>query len=414
MHIQNVFATDNNTISVTEDHGAFSDDLNNTVHLDSFSSSKSLEKVMCIQQENEIDLISDNFPNPYPPQMTKTWCFEFPQAVGINIETLEFDLDPQHDFLSITKGKPDEGNQEQETEQPTVSPNTIIYTGKEKQNFQIIDDNTVIITFKADNDETHKFKGFKIKISPIIQKSTEAPPTETPTPPAKTVDTLFKSLTITPEEQINPDTWNITIRGILVESTNEWLAMNDLNGTLEECKLTNVVIESVKPCPTSWPSNDQCVMLEFGIALNRTEDDFRVDNLDIIESGASIIVLNDYELSKVNLEKMWVEVGRQKMQEAGYAEYKLPNASITLLIWTSVSLFVIGVFIGILYGIWRMDFFKDYRRMSEEFGDTGSKRDSKLDLSMYPSPNQIVPPFLNEGDAFGESKLILLSRRRMY
>lgn len=76
----------------------------------------------------------------------------------------------------------------------------------------------------------------------------------------------------------------------------------------------------------------------------------------------------------------------------------MPEAGKLLFLWSIVSLSVIGVFLLILVSIWKMDIFRDYRRMYWKNSSDDEKQICKpSDMSMYPPVHQIVPTlFPNE------------------
>lgn len=79
-------------------------------------------------------------------------------------------------------------------------------------------------------------------------------------------------------------------------------------------------------------------------------------------------------------------------------EFPVPEAGKLLFLWSIVSLSVIGVFLLILVSIWKMDIFRDYRRMYWKNSSDDEKQICKpSDMSMYPPVHQIVPTlFPNE------------------
>lgn len=309
----------------------------------------SLETV-CTVHDNAVEVSSDNYPNPYPHELSKTWCFDFPTAIGFQIKTEDFNLDSKHDYLTFTEKNPDFAQEEDNECQMVVR-----YTGHTAPNFEMFDEKTVIVKFYSNNSINHTFKGFKLKVVPLFIRVKSVQGTGTVFP------TLKKSLIISQEDQKNPDLWNVTIRDILVESTNKWLTRHNLNRTLEECKPDNVFLENVKSCPSSWPDNNNCARFEFGINLKQINDEiyYQIVNLTTKDNK---IELDDYELSKKNLEKVWNEFVQFKLLEAGYPEYKLPNTTVLLVVWAFISLFIIGLFLAVLYAIWRTDVLKNYLR----------------------------------------------------
>lgn len=79
----------------------------------------------------------------------------------------------------------------------------------------------------------------------------------------------------------------------------------------------------------------------------------------------------------------------------------MPDHSAILAVWTSISLGVVMVFLLVLVAIWKMEVFQDYRRMSWKHSDDQQhiyKNHMDIDISMFPSPHQIVPS-LFPGDA---------------
>lgn len=78
----------------------------------------------------------------------------------------------------------------------------------------------------------------------------------------------------------------------------------------------------------------------------------------------------------------------------------MPESGHVLAIWITISLCIIAAFIFVLYSIWKIDFFKDYRRMSAQPEDKTHiySKDSDYDISMFPSPHQDVPKFFPNGN----------------
>lgn len=76
-----------------------------------------------------------------------------------------------------------------------------------------------------------------------------------------------------------------------------------------------------------------------------------------------------------------------------FQEYSAPDGTYVLLLWTGVSLSIVVIFIGVLYSIWRIDIFREYRRMYTKSDDQQDilKSKSELDVSMYPTPHQPYP-----------------------
>jgi hypothetical protein len=96
----------------------------------------------------------------------------------------------------------------------------------------------------------------------------------------------------------------------------------------------------------------------------------------------------------MNLSAMWDLYGRDDFLELlQIEEYTVPDGTYILLLWTGISLAIIAIFIGVLYGIWRIDIFREYRRMYNKNDDNQDilKDQSEMDISMYPIPHQPYP-----------------------
>jgi len=333
--------------------------------------------------DKEGDFSSPNYPNPYPVEMEKIWCIEMPEGQQIDIQIPEMDIDPQHAYIMIHA-----------TEDMDAEP--VFVTGQKTMKVRYMFNNRAYIKFHSFNPQDGTHKGFKIQVKgiPDGEISTEAPPTTTPPPYRGEYVSVVKELIMSVDQKENPETFSNVIKQILVESTNDWLEAHNISDEMERCRLENVIVKAM-PCPKSWPKNNQCVKLEYGIPLNESDSD------PLIKPPSDITINSEYELSAEHLNMIWREFALEKLRLAGFDEYKLPNADVVLLVWTSVSLVIIAIFICVLYGIWKTDFFKDYRRMTDEKEEEiPTKRESNLDPSQWPSPNQVVPPFLAEQGTF--------------
>lgn len=72
-------------------------------------------------------------------------------------------------------------------------------------------------------------------------------------------------------------------------------------------------------------------------------------------------------------------------------EFPIPDAKKLFVLWTSVSLAIIGAFLVVLAAIWKMDVLRDYRRMYWKSGDDEKQICKSSDVSMYPPVHQTVP-----------------------
>lgn len=72
-----------------------------------------------------------------------------------------------------------------------------------------------------------------------------------------------------------------------------------------------------------------------------------------------------------------------------------------LLLWSGIGLVIVFVFLVVLYTIWKMDILRDYHLMSGRADDQKNilSNQSEMDITMFPSPHQIVPTlFLSNSD----------------
>lgn len=92
----------------------------------------------------------------------------------------------------------------------------------------------------------------------------------------------------------------------------------------------------------------------------------------------------------------------------------LPDNNNIILMWIGISIGIILIFLVILYSIWKLDFFQDYNRMTPNADDQNCivSNSSEIDISMFPSPHQIVPslfPNNETGLPYGRVKKIVPS-----
>lgn len=256
------------------------------------------------------------------------------------------DLNPNMDFVIIKGGHGDD-----ETEFSKI------ITGKHTNlSFLISHTNKAMITFSSNQETNTDYKGFRLHVRSNGEHSTT---TETPssTVPIYTGDlvTITKSLIIPREIKNQTEIYDVTIRDALVDATNKWIQAHNYTDLLEPCRSENVIIKRVANCSSNWPNFEDCIRMEFAIPLNETDLDFLRKNA---ESGLDPV----YELTVKNMEQMWLEFGREEIQNVGFSEYISKNASIILTIWITVSLVVVAAFLLVLYMIVKMDFSKVYRR----------------------------------------------------
>lgn len=67
----------------------------------------------------------------------------------------------------------------------------------------------------------------------------------------------------------------------------------------------------------------------------------------------------------------------------------MPDAKKLFIVWLAISLAVIGAFLVVLVGIWKMDVLRNYRRMYFKSGE--DEKQICISSDMYPPVHQIVP-----------------------
>lgn len=128
-------------------------------------------------------------------------------------------------------------------------------------------------------------------------------------------------------------------------------------------------------CPDTWPNYEECVTLRFAAPLRpiitEVEDEpegFGIDDKGKLKAKGFIPLTTteapepEYQLNEANLERMWSDFGSMALAELGIEAYQMPENSSVLLIWLTISLCIVAAFLFVLYSIWKIDFFKDYRR----------------------------------------------------
>lgn len=99
---------------------------------------------------------------------------------------------------------------------------------------------------------------------------------------------------------------------------------------------------------------------------------------------------------------MWAEYGIADFERAGTPMYELPDGGYMIVLWSGISLGIIATFLLVLFMIWKMDLFQEYKRMTNGIDDRQNilKNQSEIDISMFPSPHQIVPTLFPTNDTY--------------
>ncbi|XP_040170173.1 uncharacterized protein LOC120904325 [Anopheles arabiensis] len=365
------------------------------------------------QHPEEITVTSPNYPNPYPSVVDDMRNFSVDGGRGVQITIHDIDLDPTTDFLFIRAG-----NLEDTLEKGPVL--TGIY--QEPLRFLIPQSTFFTIHFVAGqgNGTEQSHRGFQLSYAPFGELNSPTTPTTTEViVPQEELQWTTKEIVITPAMMDLPSTW-AEIKEALSNASNQYIE----NRTLSYMPSRPFDVKLLaRKCPDTWRNYENCVSLEFAVPLRPifyepSDDD---DGLDFgfgnkflqkgfISISTTEATVPQYELDVARLDEMWEEYGQMALQRAGYEMYIMPESNRILLTWIGISLAIVGTFLFVLYMIWKIDIFKDYRRVSRTShhttvdDDKNELKKKEFDISMFPSPHQVVPTFFPTGDPYNASE----------
>lgn len=254
----------------------------------------------------------------------------------------------------------------------------------------------LVVTYQFANSQSSKYEGFVLTYRSIcpIQNSTKP---SNATMPSQQYPHIKVLLEVAKAKQTNETL--AQLRLLFVQSANQFIVADKL--PVEQAKLDDVKFIDVLPCPSTWPNGINCIQIKVAIPVkflsNATQktDDISADD-------------NAYELNYDHLLKMWLVHGRQHFAKYQFREFIPPNARSLLLLWTSISACILTAFLLVLYCIWKIDLLKDYRRMHWKMSEDQKRmcKQSEIDISMFPSPHQTVPPlFPNELTVYASASM---------
>uniref|UniRef100_A0A182P4X5 CUB domain-containing protein n=1 Tax=Anopheles epiroticus TaxID=199890 RepID=A0A182P4X5_9DIPT len=365
------------------------------------------------QHPEELIVTSPNYPNPYPNVVDDMRNFSVDGGRGVQITIHDLDLNPTTDFLFIRAG-----NLEETLEKGPVLTGTY----QEPLRFLIPQSTFFTIHFVAgqssETEQTHR--GFQLSYAPFGELNSPTTPTTTEViVPQEELQWTTKEIVITPEMMGQASTW-AEIKEALSNASNAYIESHNL--TYMPSRPFDVKLLARK-CPDTWRNYENCVSLEFAVPLRPifyepSDDD---DGLDFgfgnkfLQKGFISISTTEatepqYELDVAKLDEMWEEYGQMALQRAGYEMYIMPESNRILLTWIGISLAIVGTFLFVLYMIWKIDIFKDYRRISRTShsttvdDDKNELKKKEFDISMFPSPHQVVPTFFPTGDPYNAAE----------
>lgn len=360
------------------------------------------------EHPEEIVLMSPNYPEPYPNEVNSFEDYTVTGGIGVQITIHDVDLDHESDFLFF-RGGPVTDNVE----------NGPILTGKitSPLRFLIPHTTTFSVHFVSQHDassnQTHK--GFRLTYAPFgTVVSPTTPSTTEMIVPREELQWIRREVSISRNMMVSVETWP-TVKSALANASNAYVEKYQLK--YQPCRPDDIRILAQK-CPDTWPGYEECVSLEFAVPLRPVvvieEDSEGFDHKGKSPLGKGFIQIStteepeaEYQLTKGSLERMWDEFGALALAEVGIEVYKMPENASVLLIWIAISVCILAAFIFVLYSIWKIDFFKDYRRISKlsrepTDEDRSELKKKEFDISMFPSPHQIVPSLFPTGDPYGD------------
>uniref|UniRef100_A0A182MEI5 CUB domain-containing protein n=1 Tax=Anopheles culicifacies TaxID=139723 RepID=A0A182MEI5_9DIPT len=362
------------------------------------------------EHPEEIILESPNYPNPYPSIVNDLRNLSVDGGRGVQITIHDLDLNPTTDFLYIRAG-----NLEDTEEKGPV------LTGTYQEPLRFLIPQTTVFTIhfvaQQDADVEQKHRGFQLTYAAFGSLNSPTTPTTTEViVPQEELQWTTKEIVMTPEMMDLPSTW-AEIKQALSNASNMYIESHNL--TYMPSRPFDVRLLARK-CPDTWRSYQNCVRLEYAVPLRPifyepTDDDdglaFGFGNKFLQKGFISITTTEatepQYELDVRKLNEMWDEFGQMELQRAGYEMYIMPENSRILLTWIGISLAIVCTFLFVLYMIWKIDIFKDYRRISRSShitsvdDDKNELKKKEFDISMFPSPHQVVPTFFPTGDPYG-------------
>uniref|UniRef100_A0A182JIA3 Uncharacterized protein n=1 Tax=Anopheles atroparvus TaxID=41427 RepID=A0A182JIA3_ANOAO len=358
----------------------------------------------------EIILTSPNYPSPYPLEWNEVQNFSVDGGRGVQITIHDLDLNPTTDFLYIRAGNIDD-----------VEEKGPVLTGTYQEPIRFLIPQTTYFTVQfvaqQDPDGEQKHRGFQLSYAPFGEVVSPTTPTTTEIiVPQEELQWTTKEIVMTPTLMELQSTW-AEIKEALSNASNMYIESRNLS--YMPSRPFDVKLLARK-CPDTWRNHADCVSLEFAVPLRPIfyEPSYDDDGMVLgfgnkfLQKGFISISTTEatepqYELDVASLNEMWDEFGQMAVQRAGYDSYIMPESGRILLTWIGISLAIVGTFLFVLYMIWKIDIFKDYRRISRtshgvaQDDDKNELKKKEFDISMFPSPHQVVPTFFPTGDPHG-------------
>ncbi|XP_052864210.1 uncharacterized protein LOC128270828 [Anopheles cruzii] len=365
------------------------------------------------QHPEEVILESPGYPKPYPNEVNDMRNFSIDGSRGVQITIHDLDLNPTTDFLYIRPGNVGDENEK--------GP---VLTGTYQEPIRFLISHTTVFTIhfvaqqKPEVEQTHR--GFRLSYAPYGELNSPTTPTTTEViVPQEELQWTIKELVITADMMELQSTWT-TIKEAISNASNLYIGSHNLSYMPSRSFDVKLL---ARKCPDSWRNFENCVRLEFAVPLRPIfyelgDDDEGLDfgfGNKFLQKGFISISTTEatepaYELNVERLEEMWTEFGQMELQRTGIEVYIMPENGRILITWIAISLAIVGTFMFILYTIWKIDIFKDYRRVSRNShgfsadDDKNELKKKEYDISMFPSPHQVVPTFFPTGDPYNPAE----------
>ena len=238
------------------------------------------------------------------------------------------------------------------------------------------------IEFVAETEADHNYQGFLLTYRPFGE--IPIPPTLPPdvTIPFDERETLTKYLVV--DRSWENVTWN-HMKTVLCNATNSFINSSTDNITLETCYPENITFTQILKCQDDWPDSESCIELNFAVTLFKLRPKYSDPFLE--ESNPK----TPGGLYDSHLKQMWNEYGKEMMETAGYPEYQIPDKHNEMFLWASLGIGVLLIAMIALVALYHAGYFGSRWSALDESDSNEIKVQQDIDITMFPSPDQVVP-----------------------
>ncbi|XP_065218273.1 uncharacterized protein LOC135844092 [Planococcus citri] len=253
---------------------------------------------------------SSNYPKPYPVNCVWTYIIHIGKGYKLKLVINELDIDTEEGDAMIIE--PTVGSRVEIENHSKQSPIT-------KENTSEENGPCVIITFMAkDHPNTHR--GFSINFERIEEPLTEPSPHETEIPG-------WIQLYLAGVSAFEFNLIREHFKEALAKITKEYIDKKHMSNENVSAIQNDIIINSMEPCPSSWPWSSSCIQLNFTIKLTD----------------------NPFELHSEHLRDVW-DLHRtcEEFYELNISEYELPDVQWFMWFWIFMIIFISVVFAFLL------------------------------------------------------------------